>query len=278
MVLKIGTNLTHETVLRHLNETQAKTDKALEQLSSGKRIVKTSDDVAGVGIVDKLRAQVRSLQQASRNAQDGISMIQVAEGGLSEISNVLVRLRELSIQSASDTVGDPERDLLHREFQQLVKGVDQITDSTKINYIQNGHDKGELGTLSFHIGANAGEENKIEFDFDTIDTNSENLGVSAIGVSSKEDALASIEHIDKAIEKVSGVRASVGAVQSRMQSAFNNLENHIINHEHTRSVIEDVDVAKVASELTTNEVIKKSAVAVLAQTADMPRNLTKLIS
>lgn len=278
MALKIGTNPTYETVLRNLSETQAKTDKALEQLSSGKRMVKTSDDVAGAGIVDKLRAQVRSLQQASRNAQDGISMIQVAEGGLSEISNVLVRLRELSIQSASDTVGDPERDLLHREFRELVKGVDQITDSTKINYIQNGHDKGELGTLTFHIGANAGEENKIEFDFDTIDTNSDNLGVNGLGVSSKEEALQSIEHIDKAIEKVSGVRASVGAVQSRMQSAFNNLENHIINHEYTRSVIEDVDVAKVASELTTNEVIKKSAVAVLAQTADMPRNLTKLIS
>ena len=158
MVFKIGNNPIHETAVRNLSETQKKTDKALEQLSSGNRIVKVSDDVAGSGIVNKLRAQVRSLQQASRNAQDGISMIQVAEGGLSEISNVLVRLREISIQSASDTVGDPERDLLHREFQELVKGVDQITESTKINYIQNGHDQGNLGTLTFHIGANAGEE------------------------------------------------------------------------------------------------------------------------
>lgn len=278
MVLKIGTNSIHETVQRNLGQTQRKTDKALEQLSSGERIVRASDDVAGSAIVQKLKAQVRSLQQANRNAQDGISMIQVAEGGLSEVSNVLVRLRELSIQSASDTVGEAERNLLHKEFQQLVKGVDQITDSTKNNYIQSGHNKGDLGVLTFHIGANAGEENKIEFDFDTIDTNSDHLGVSGLGVSSKEDALSSIERIDSAIEKVSGVRAGVGAIQSRLQSAVSNLENHIINHESTRSVIQDVDIAKVTCELATNDVIKKSAVAVLAQTADMPKNLTRLIS
>lgn len=279
MALTIGQNPIFETVLHNLGETERKTEKNLEQLSGGKRMVLPSDDIAGTAIVLKLKAQVRSLHQASRNGQDGISMIQVAEGGLSEISNVLIRVRELSVQSASDTLGEPERELLDKEFKALVKGIDQITDSTKINYIQNGHDdKSRLGVLTFHVGANAGEENKIEFDFDTIDTNSDVLGISDAGVNSKSGALETIEKVDKAIEKISGVRSSVGAVQSRLQSAINNLETHIINHEQTRSTIEDVDVAKVASELASTQVLQKSAIAVLAQTADMPRNLTKLIS
>jgi len=279
LALTIGQNPIFETVLHNLGETERKTEKNLEQLSGGKRMVLPSDDIAGTAIVLKLKAQVRSLHQASRNGQDGISMIQVAEGGLSEISNVLIRVRELSVQSASDTLGEPERELLDKEFKALVKGIDQITDSTKINYIQNGHDdKSRLGVLTFHVGANAGEENKIEFDFDTIDTNSDVLGISDAGVNSKSGALETIEKVDKAIEKISGVRSSVGAVQSRLQSAINNLETHIINHEQTRSTIEDVDVAKVASELASTQVLQKSAIAVLAQTADMPRNLTKLIS
>lgn len=279
MTLKIGQNPSFDRVLHNLSETQKKSEKALEQMSSGKRIVRVSDDVAGSSIAEKLKAQVRSLHQASRNGQDGISMIQVAEGGLSEISNVLVRLRELSIQSSSDTVGEPERDLMHKEFKQLVRGIDQITDSTKINYIQNGHnDKNQLGVLTFQVGAFAGDENNIAFDFDAIDTNSNELGISDSGIGSKEDALNSVEHIDKAIEKISGVRASVGAVQSRLQSAVNNLDNLAINHDSTRSVIEDVDIAKVASEHMTNQVLQQSAIAVLAQTAEMPRNLTKLIS
>ena len=133
MGLRIATNLASERVQAHLKQNSRKTDKSLEQLASGKRIISASDDAAGMAIANTMRAQTRSLRQAGRNANDGISMIQTAEGSLTEISNVLVRLRELSIQSASDTVGDLERTMLNLEYQELISEIDRMADSTENN-------------------------------------------------------------------------------------------------------------------------------------------------
>ena len=163
MGLRIATNIASQSVQRNLKEVSNSGNAELEKLSSGKRITKAADDAAGLAISTNLEAQTKGLRQATRNANDGISLVQTAEGGLAETSNILIRLRELSIQSASDTVGDNERGLLEKEYQQLSKEIDRISESTAFNGTQLLNGKGR-GTMDFQVGAFAGEQNKITFD------------------------------------------------------------------------------------------------------------------
>ena len=230
MGLRIATNIASQNVQKNLKEVSNAGNSQLEKLSSGKRITKASDDAAGLAIATNLEAQTKGLRQASRNANDGVSLIQTAEGGLNETSNILVRLRELTIQAASDTVGETERGFLDKEYQQLTKEIDRISQSTVFNGSQllNGEGK---GVMDFQVGAFAGEQNKISFDSTESNSSASAIGVQGTGITNKDDALSSITTVDEAIEKVSGQRANLGSIQSRLQSTIKNLEVQTINQD-----------------------------------------------
>ena len=277
MGLRIATNIASQSVQRNLKEVSNSGNAELEKLSSGKRITKAADDAAGLAISTNLEAQTKGLRQATRNANDGISLVQTAEGGLAETSNILIRLRELSIQSASDTVGDNERGLLEKEYQQLSKEIDRISESTAFNGTQLLNGKGR-GTMDFQVGAFAGEQNKITFDSSETNSSSESIGISGSGVADKESALSSIADVDAAIDRVSGQRANLGAIQSRLQSTVKNLETQTINQDSARSVIQDVDVAEASASLASNNVVKNAAVSTLAQANGIPNSALRLIS
>lgn len=276
MGLRIATNIASQSVQKNLKEVSNAGNATLEKLSSGKRIVHSSDDAAGLAIATNLEAQTKGLRQATRNANDGISLVQTAEGGLNETSNILVRLRELTIQAASDTVGETERGFLNKEFQELTKEVDRISEATVFNGSQllNGAGKGEM---DFQVGAFAGEQNRITFDSGETDSSASSIGVSGISIGEKDSALDAIASIDGAIEKVSGQRANLGSIQSRLQSTVKNLETQTINQDAARSVIQDVDVAEASASLASNTVVKNAAVATLSQSNQIPMTALRLI-
>jgi flagellin len=276
MGLRIATNIASQTVQKNLKEVSNAGNSELERLSSGKRITKAADDAAGLAISTNLEAQTKGLRQATRNANDGISLVQTAEGGLNETTNILVRLRELTIQAASDTVGDQERGFLDKEYQQLTKEVDRISDSTTFNGTNLLNGKGK-GTMDFQVGAFAGEQNKITFDSGESDSSTSNIGISGTSISAKDDALDAIANVDGAIEKVSGQRANLGSIQSRLQSTVKNLETQTINQDSARSVIQDVDVADSSARLASNQVVKNAAVSTLAQANAIPNSALRLI-
>ncbi len=276
MGLRIATNIASQNVQKNLKEVSNAGNGQLEKLSSGKRITKASDDAAGLAIATNLEAQTKGLRQASRNANDGVSLVQTAEGGLNETSNILIRLRELTIQAASDTVGDQERGFLDKEYQQLSKEIDRISESTVFNGTQLLNGKGK-GSMDFQVGAFAGEQNRITFDSSESDSSASSIGIASTNIANKDDALSSIGSIDKAIEKVSGQRANLGSIQSRLQSTIKNLEVQTINQDSARSVIQDVDVAEATAALSSNQVVKNAAVSTLAQANGIPNSALRLI-
>jgi flagellin len=277
MGLRIATNIASQNVQKNLKDVSNAGNSQLEKLSSGKRITKASDDAAGLAIATNLEAQTKGLRQASRNANDGVSLIQTAEGGLNETSNILTRLRELTIQAASDTVGETERGFLDKEYQQLNKEVDRISESTTFNGTQLLNGKGK-GSMDFQVGAFAGEQNKITFQSGESDASASAIGISGTGITNKDDALSSISNIDKAIEKVSGQRANLGSIQSRLQSTIKNLEVQTINQDSARSVIQDVDVAEASASLASNQVVKNAAISTLAQANQIPNSALRLLN
>ncbi len=276
MGLRISTNIASENVQRNLSQVSGKSAENLARLSSGKRINKAADDAAGLAIAKNLEAQTTGLRQASRNANDGISLVQTAEGGLNEVSNILTRMRELTIQASSDTVGENERGYLDMEYQQLVEEVDRIANTTTFNgtNLLNGE---VGGVMEFHVGANADERNRIEFDASKSNAQVSALGINGTGVAAKDNARNSIEKIDGAIDKVNSHRASLGSIQSRLQSTVANLDNQVVNQEAARSVIEDADIARETSELAANNVLSQAGVATLAQANSLPNSAMALI-
>jgi flagellin len=276
MGLRIATNIASLSVQKNLKQVSSEGNAELERLSSGKRITKAADDAAGLAISTNLEAQTKGLRQATRNANDGISLVQTAEGGLNETSNILVRLRELTIQAASDTVGDKERGFLNKEYQELSKEVDRISDSTTFNGSQLLNGKGK-GQMDFQVGAFAGEQNRITFDSGETDSSTSSIGIAGSGIGNKEDALGSIATVDEAIGKVSGQRANLGSIQSRLASTVKNLEVQTINQDNARSVIQDVDVAEATAKLASNTVVKNAAVSTLAQANQLPMSALRLI-
>lgn len=277
MGLRIASNIASEEVQRNVKATSNETNELFSKLSSGKRITKAADDAAGLAISTNLEAQTRGLRQATRNANDGISLVQTAEGGLQEVSSMLIRLRELSVQAASDTVGDKERGLLDKEYKALTTEIDRIAESTTFNgtnLLKGDSGRGELG---FHVGAFAGEQNVIKFDADATNTSADAIGIAGSGVADKEIASDSIAKVDSAIDAVSGMRANLGSVQSRLQSTVSNLEVQTINQDQARSVIQDVDVADASSKMASKNVVKAAGVAVLSQANQIPNSALRLI-
>lgn len=275
MGLRINTNIASQTVQKNLRQVSEQGQDSLEKLSSGKRITKASDDAAGLAISKNLEAQTKGLRAATRNANDGISLIQTAEGGLNETSNILTRLRELTVQAGSDTIGDNERGFLDKEYQQLTTEVDRIAQSTTFN--GSNLLNGEGDQKDIQVGAFDGEQNRITFDSSSTNSTADNIGIASTGVSSKDDALSSMSTIDDAINMVSGQRADLGSIQSRLQSTVSNLEIQALNQDSARSMIEDVDVAQESAKMASSNVIKQAGIATLAQANQIPNAALRLV-
>lgn len=278
MGLRIQTNTMALTSQRHLKSTRALLDRSLERLSSGYRINRSGDDAAGLAISEKLRAKTRGLVQASRNASDGVSLIQVAEGGLNEIQNILVRLRELGVQSASDTIGAKERGYLDQEYKSLKEEIDRIANSTEFNgtYLLDGTG----GSLDFQV--NTGGDNllgvdRISFDAFKLDVNVDKLGLEELTVNTKSDAQRSLASIDTAVEKVSSVRGQLGAIENRLESTIKNTAISIENLSAARSRIKDVDIAEETSEMAKQNILMQAGTAMLAQANSVPKMALSLL-
>ena len=276
MGFRINTNVSSIAAQRSLSVNNRKSADTLAKMSSGTRITKASDDAAGLAISEKLKAQIRSTNQANRNANDGISMVQTAEGGLNEISSMLTRLRELSIQSASDTVGDKERSFTNMEYQNLKQEIERISQVTEFNgkKLLNG----EGGKVDFQIGIN-NDDFQDRISFNTQDTNAglDSLNISELDVSSKEGAQSALSSIDEATQMISGQRANLGAIQNRLVSTSNNLEVSTENLSAANSRIRDVDYAKVSAENATNNILAQAGTSVLAQANAQGQNALRLI-
>ncbi len=275
MGLRINTNIASQEVQRNLRVSNASQEAEFSKLSSGKRITKSADDAAGLAIAKKMEAETKGLRVASRNANDAISMVQVAEGGLNETSNILTRLRELSIQAGSDTVGDVERGYLSLEYEQLVAEADRIAKTTSFNGRPLLQGEGDL--LQFQVGAYGGEDNIIELDAGQTDASVESLGIGGSNVRDRSDALDNLERIDGAIQKVSAFRANFGSVQSRLQTAINSIDTTVVNQESARSRIEDVDVAESTAKLASSQMKNAAGVATLAQANALGQQALRLI-
>ena len=276
MGFRINTNVSSIAAQRSLSVNNRKSQETLAKMSSGTRITKSSDDAAGLAISEKLKAQIRSTNQANRNANDGISLVQTAEGGLNEISSMLTRLRELSIQAASDTVGDKERSFTNMEYQNLKQEIERISQVTEFNgrKLLNG----QGGKVDFQIGIN-NDDFQDRISFDSSDTNAglDSLEIAELDVSSKEGAQSSLANIDAATQMISGQRANLGAIQNRLVSTSNNLEVSTENLSAANSRIRDVDYAKVSAENATNNILSQAGTSVLAQANAQGQNALRLI-
>lgn len=276
MGFRINTNVSSIQAQSALKKTTAKSQSTLAKLSSGSRITKSADDAAGMAISEKLKATVRSFKQADRNANDGISLVQVAEGGLNEVSNMLTRLRELAIQSASDTVGDTERGFTDLEYQQLKNEIERVSQVTEYNgqtLLNGAGDK-----LDFQIGAKNDQfQDRISYDAGSINASTDNLGIDGLSVGSKEGAQDSLEIVDAAISRVSGQRAELGAVQNRLISTSNNLQTSVQNLSEANSRIRDVDYAEATAENAKNQVLSNAGTSVLAQANSQGQQALRLI-
>ena len=276
MGLRINTNTQSLRAQNAMSKVETAKSDSLAKLSSGTRINKAGDDAAGLAISEKLKANIRGSQQATRNAGDGISMIQTAEGGMNEVSNILIRLRELSVQAASDTVGDTERKFADLEFQNLTQEVDRIASSTQFN----GKNllSGEGDSLDFQVGImNDAKNDRLSYKPQDTSVRGSDLGIEGLGVTTKVSAQENLEKIDSAINGVNGNRASLGALQNRLQSTISNLETRTENLAAANSRIRDTDVAAESAELAKNNILSAASVSVLSQANTSGSGALKLI-
>lgn len=276
MGMRISTNVSAINAQRTLVNSQRQISKSMEQLSSGSRINKAADDAAGLAISENLKSQIRSLSQAGRNANDGISMVQTAEGGLSEISNILTRMRELGVQASSDTVGDVERGFLDKEVQQLKAEAQRITQTTKFGTTKLLDGSGDQFDFQVGIGNDA-ESDRIAFNAGETNASIDSLGIEGFDFTSKEGAQEALTIVDQAQSQVNGYRANLGAIQNRLQSTVDNLGVQHENISAANSRMRDTDIALSSSEATRNQILLQANAGVLAQANTLPNLAMKLI-
>lgn len=277
MGLRISTNVASLNAQRNLVGTQRDTARSLARLSSGMRINQAADDAAGLAISENLRGQIRGLRQANRNANDGISLVQVAEGGLNEVSNMIIRLRELSVQASSDTIGDTERKFLDVEYQQLKSEIQRVTEVTKFN----GRDllNGTGGVIDIQVGTNNDPfKDRISFNASAANASLESLGLTAETLAQKESAQASMDVLDRALVSVNAIRANFGAMQNRLQSTSANIMISDENLSAANSRIRDADIAAESAEMTRNNILMQAGVSVLGQANNISNIALKLLS
>lgn len=276
MGFRINTNISSLQAQGSLQKVTRDTLDTSAKLSSGQRITKSSDDAAGLAISEKLKSEIVSSRQANRNANDGISMVQVAEGGMGETSNILNRMRELAIQAASDTVGDVERGMSNLEYQQLKEEIERVSQVTQFNgkSLLNGNTE----KFEFQVGTGADSfKDRVAFEPEHLNTGLESLGIQEIAISNKEGAQGSLEKLDLAISKISGQRATLGALQNRLVSTSNNISTYVENMSAANSRIRDVDYAEETAKQARNSIITAASTSVLAQANVSQTGALKLI-
>ena len=276
MGMRITTNVAALNAQRVMTTNAREMQKSMAQLSTGSRITKAGDDAAGLAISENLRAQIRSYGQASRNANDGISMMQTAEQGMGEISNIVTRLRELGVQSASDSIGDVERGFIQKEVDALKAEVQRVSESTAF-----GSRKlldGTGGVYDIHVGTSANEKTDwISYDASATDVTTDTLGISDLDFISKEGARNGLAALDAAQSSVNGSRATLRALQNRLSSTVDVIGTMVENMSAANSRIRDTDVASSSSELARNNILLQGTTGVLAQANQMPSLALKLI-
>lgn len=272
MSLTINTNVASLNAQRNLGTSQTNLNKSMQRLSSGLRINSAKDDAAGLAISDRMTSQIRGLNQAARNAMDGISLAQTAEGALQESTNILQRMRELAVQSANDTNSAEDRNSLNDEVVQLQAELDRIADNTAFNGRTLLNGSMAAGAV-FHVGANASQV--IIFSITSAGTAA--LGVDATTVSTQAGANAAISAVDGAISEIDQIRGGLGAVQNRFESTIANLNNVSENLSAARSRILDADIAQETSAMTKNNILQQAGVSILAQANQAPQLALSLL-
>jgi flagellin len=277
MALTIQTNVASLGAQRNLNKTQQQMGVSLGRLSSGLRINSAADDAAGLAISEKMRAQVRGLAQAERNAMDGVSLIQTAESAMNEVSGILTRMRELSVQSANGTLGSTERGFINQEFGALRDEIDRIAQVTEFNGASLLD--GSSTNVTFQVGTNDSTDDRIQVTLTNM--SSSQLGgttaISSLSVSSVSGAQAAMAAIDSAISDVSSGRAKLGATQNRLQVTVTNLSSARENISAANSRIRDTDVAEESAAMTRSSILMQAGVSILAQANQMPSMALSLL-
>lgn len=279
MALVINSNIASLNAQRNLNTSQLGLNKSMQRLSSGLRINSAKDDAAGLAISDRMTSQVRGLNQATRNAQDGISMAQTAEGALGETTNLLQRMRELAVQSANDTNTATDRTSINDEFVQLQSEINRIATTTSFNNqtLLSGNFATGAGSALFHVGANANQTITLHIGDMRASQLGTGVGTADINVTSQAGANVAITGIDTAIAAVDTERGSLGAIQNRLESTIANLSNVSENIAASRSRILDADIAQETSAMTKNNILQQAGVSVLTQANQTPQLALSLL-
>lgn len=276
MSLRVSTNVSAINAQRTMANTNRELSKSFAQLSSGSRITKAADDAAGLSISETLKSTIRGYKQADRNANDAISMVQVAEGGLGEISNILTRMRELGVQASSATVGDTERGFIDKEVQQLKDEVQRIASSTR--YGKSNLLDGSGEQYAFQIDINNDDfKDRISFDASEQVATTDALGIDGFDFSSIDGAREALEVLEGSQKQVNGYRANLGALQNRLVSTSENLNVAIENFSAANSRVRDTDIAESSAQLATQNILMNASVGVLAQANQQPASALRLL-
>jgi len=263
MAITVRTNTSAGQALTVLNKTSRALGRSFERISSGKRIARAADDAAGLGVAENLRAASSSATVAARNTNDGVSVIAIAEGATNEVSNILVRMRELAVQSASETLGTAERAYAQAEFASLMTEIDRIANVTEFNGIRLAD--GSTTTMAVQVGIDATANDQIDITFGNLSTSAGGLAVSAATVATAADASTALGLIDSALDGVNSIRATYGATENRLSSALNNLETYIETTVAAESQIRDADFGAETSQLAANQILQQAGVSILTQ-------------
>jgi len=275
MSLRINTNVASLNAQRNLTNTTMKLNKSLERLSSGLRINRAGDDAAGLAISENLKSDIRAYEQSSRNAADGISMIQVAEGALGEVSDILIRMRELAQQASNETLGASERGYLDAEFQALSSEIDRVSDNTEFNGTMLLDGTG-AADLELQVGLTATDIITVDFSSDT-DATGLGIGSDDLTGADNTNSQAAIANIEAAISDLSGYRAGFGAAQNRLESVIRSVNNSVENLSAANSRIRDVDIAAETSSMTSSQILQQAGVSVLMQANMTPQMALMLL-
>ncbi len=277
MSFRINTNISAIQAQTSMTKVSRETHESFGKLSSGERITKAADDAAGLAISEKLKAEIRSSKQANRNANDGLSLVQVAEGGLNETSSILTRMRELSIQAASDTYMDADRDDSNKEYQALKQELERISQATEFNgkKLLNG----SAPKLDFQVGVGDNStDDHISFDAKKMNSGAQSLGVASLSILTKRGAQESIESVHRAIDKISSHRSLLGSLQNRLISSSNNLSIYSENMSAANSRIRDVDYAVETANQAKNTILGSAGTSIMAQANTTGQKALQLIS
>ncbi len=276
MAIRINTNVQSVFAQKHLARTQRSLRGTMEHLSSGLRLTRAADDAAGMGVSEKMRAHIRSLRMAARNANDGISMVQTAEGALSETGDILSRMRELAVQSASEVLQATERAYLQTEFSTLQEEIERVADSTEFNGLNIAD--GSVTGVDVQVGIfNVAAQDRITISLQNTQTANLGVNTTAVDLTTAANSQVAITAIDTAIDSVNNSRAVYGAAQNRLTSALRNLEDYTENLVETESRIRDVDFAQATADMSRHQIFSQAGISVLAQANQTPQQALSLL-